>query len=331
MLSFESQPDFSPDAPDELRAAIIDPSLTDAYRLTHGAADGWPELYVDKLGDFLLAQSARDLTTEREAFLERSAQKCGARGIYFKALRTRPGQTALADARPKWLAGEKAPSEIIVRENGVRFALRLDEGYSVGLFLDQRENRRRLLTGYIAPKSFLESTREVLNTFAYTCGFSVCAALAGARATSLDLSKKYLAWGKENFGLNGLDPNHHDFIFGDVFEWLRRLAKQRRSFDLIILDPPTFSRSKERGVFQAEKHYGALVCAALPLLHPNGVLLASSNAAALKPQGFLNAVTDPIAKARREIVQQHYAPQPPDFPITRSEPAYLKTIWLRMA
>ena len=95
--------------------------------------------------------------------------------------------------------------------------------------------------------------------FAYTCGFSVCAAQAGARVTSLDLSKKYLDWGKPNFEINGLDPSQHDFIFGDAFEWFRRLSKKGRSYEVILLDPPTFSRSKERGVFQAEKNYGDLV------------------------------------------------------------------------
>src|SRR5208282_2118674 len=124
----------------------------------------------------------------------------------------------------------------------LRFALRFDEGYSVGLFLDQRDNRRRLLHRHGAS--------EVLNAFAYTCGFSVCAAASGARVTSLDLSKKYLDWGRRNFVLNQLDPARHDFIFGDAFAWFRRLAKKKRLFDIIILDPPTFSRSKESGVFQ---------------------------------------------------------------------------------
>src|SRR4030095_11402312 len=98
-------------------------------------------------------------------------------------------------------------------------------------------------------------TMTVLNTFAYTCGFSVCAALAGARTTSIDLSRKYLEWGKRNFLLNGLDPNQHDFIYGDVFDWLRRLEKKGRLFEVLLLDPPTFSQSKGHGVFQAEKHF----------------------------------------------------------------------------
>jgi 23S rRNA (cytosine1962-C5)-methyltransferase len=211
------------------------------------------------------------------------------------------------------------------------------EGYSVGLFLDQRENRRRLLTNHIAANfdlaSIAQSTKpraEILNTFAYTCGFSVCASLAGARTTSLDLSKKYLEWGKRNFALNGLDPAQHDFIYGDTFDWMRRLSKKGRAFDAIILDPPTFSQSKESGIFRAEKDYGKLVTAALPLLKPNGVLFASTNAAYLLPEKFLDQIAEAVRSARRKILQQHYVPQPPDFPISRDEPAYLKTVWLRV-
>ena len=169
---------------------------------------------------------------------------------------------------------------------------------------------------------------ELLNTFAYTCGFSVCAAKAGARTTNLDLSGKYLEWGKRNFALNGLNASDHGFVAGDVFDWLRRLAKKQRQFDVIALDPPTFSQSKHHGVFQAEKDFGEVVTSALPLLKPNGVLFAATNAARLEPEEFLQQITIAIGAARRKILRQHYAPQPPDFPITRGEPAYLKTIWL---
>jgi 23S rRNA (cytosine1962-C5)-methyltransferase len=120
---------------------------------------------------------------------------------------------------------------------------------------------------------------EILSAFAYACGFSVCAALAGGRTTNLDLSKKYLEWGKRHFALNGLDPAAHDVICGDVFDWLRRLARQGRVFDVIVLDPPTFSQSKAHGAFRAEKDFGKLVTAALPLLKSEGMLFSSTNAA----------------------------------------------------
>ena len=170
-----------------------------------------------------------------------------------------------------------------------------------------------------------------MNAFAYTCGFSVCAALGGARTTSLDLSKKYLEWGRRNFTLNGLDAARHEFIYGDTFDWLRRLAKKACVFDAIILDPPTFSQSKESGVFRAEKDYARLVTAALPALKPGGVLFAATNAAALPPEKFLAQIQSAVGGVRRRIVQQHYVPQPPDFPIGRAEPAHLKTVWLRIS
>ena len=320
-VSFSAAPDFTEDPRTALRAAIIDPALTNAFRLVHGAADGWPGLYVDKFADCLVAQSAAPLTAAQCGRLDQYA----ARAVYHKTLER--------DARssPVCLRGEAAPKEIVIRENGLSFGLRLDEGYSAGLFLDQRENRRRLLTGHVAPGFDLPAPAEVLNTFAYTCGFSVCAAAAKGRVTSLDLSKNYLAWGKQNFVLNGLDPLAHDFIFGDAFDWLRRLARKKRLFDVIILDPPTFSRSKESGVFQAEKDFGRLAATALPLLKPGGVLFASTNAAGFAPEDFLGALTGAITRARRRLLRQHYAPQPPDFPVERAEPAYLKTVWLRVS
>jgi 23S rRNA (cytosine1962-C5)-methyltransferase len=101
-------------------------------------------------------------------------------------------------------------------------------------------------------------------------------------------------------------------------------------FDLILLDPPTFSRSRESGVFQAQKDYPSLVGAALPLLKAGGVLFASTNAADWPPEKFVAAVESAVQQSRRKMVQRHYAPQPPDFPVSRAEPAYLKTIWLRV-
>jgi 23S rRNA (cytosine1962-C5)-methyltransferase len=172
--------------------------------------------------------------------------------------------------------------------------------------------------------------RKVLNTFAYTCAFSVCAAKSGAHTTSLDLSRKYLDWGRRNFELNDLHPGTHDFIYGDAFDWLRRLKKKQRAFDLIILDPPTFSRSKEHGTFRVETDYQQLVDMALPLLNRSGVLFASTNAATLKPEAFLEMISAATSRSGRQISQQQYIPQPPDFRISRAEPGYLKTVWLRL-
>jgi 23S rRNA (cytosine1962-C5)-methyltransferase len=319
-----------------LRAALIDPQETDAFRVIHGASDGWPGWYVERLGKFLLSQSEQPLCAEQHEELTRLAKIFSARGAYHKILSRQVRRTTAAEASPQSVLGEAAPERFEICENGVRFELGFNEGYSVGLFLDQRDNRRRFLTGHIAAEFPLlksqtsDARSEILNTFAYTCGFSVCAAKAGAKTTSLDLSKKYLEWGRRNFTLNGLDPVAHDFIYGDAFDWLQRLAKKGRAFDAVALDPPTFSQSKERGVFRAEKDYGKLVAAALPLVKPNGILFASTNAADWPLEKFLADVEKAIHSARRKILQRHHVPQPPDFPISRAEPAHLKTMWLRI-
>jgi 23S rRNA (cytosine1962-C5)-methyltransferase len=330
-VGFDAEPRFA------LRTAIIAPDTTNAFRVIHGAGAGWPGWFVEKLGDFLLSQSESVLSAKQQEELSWLAKKFSARGAYHKILSRHVRQSKTTEASPQLVSGEAAPERFEILENGVRFELSFNEGYSVGLFLDQRDNRRRFLTGHIAANfPLLQSAirnpqSAILNCFAYTCGFSVCAAKAGARTTSLDLSKKYLEWGRRNFALNGLDPAAHDFIYGDTFDWLRRLAKKGRAFDAIVLDPPTFSQSKEHGTFRAEKDYGRLVTAALPVLKPGGVLLASTNAADWPPEDFLADVEAAVHAAKRKVLQRHYVPQPPDFPISRAEPAYLKTAWLRIA
>jgi len=323
-----------------LREGLIDRAETNAYRLIHGASDGQPGWYVERLGDYLLSQSEHPLSPAQREELAELAKAFSARGVCHKILTRQAGRAARAEVSPQLVLGEAAPERFTVRENGVQFELSFSEGCSVGLFLDQRDNRQRLLSGHVAagfpllqssPQLAMGNRQwEILNTFAYTCGFSVCAAKAGARTTSLDLSKKWLDWGKRNFALNRLDPARHEFIYGDALDWLRRLGKKQRRFDVILLDPPTFSQSKAWGVFRAERDYGRLVTAALPVLKSGGVLFASTNAADWPPGEFLAGVETAIHAANRKVLQRHYVPQPPDFPISRAEPAYLKTVWLRV-
>ena len=327
--------DFSGEARFALRDAAHAADDTDSYRLVHGAADGWPGWYVDRLGEFLLSQGEAPLTTAQLQGLDAWRARLNLRGGYHKTLDRRVRGSAAAPPSPKPCLGEVAADSFSIRENGLRFEINFTEGYSVGLFLDQRDNRRRFLMNHVAAGFPLRPAglrgAEVLNTFAYTCGFSVAAARAGARVTSLDLSKKYLEWGRRNFTLNELAPADHDFIFGDVFDWLARLAKKGRRFDVIVLDPPTFSTSRAHGEFRAERDYGELATLALKLLAPDGVLFASTNAARLAPEKFLETLSTSVAGARRNILQSHYVPQPPDFPVSKAEPAYLKSLWARIA
>jgi 23S rRNA (cytosine1962-C5)-methyltransferase len=316
LVVFEAEPGFNADPADLLRAAIIVPSETDAYRLNPN---------VDRFGDYVLIQTPEPPKTPTH-------WKAG--GIYHKTTTPHVRGKSAEEASPRLIAGKAAHAPFAIHENGVQFEINFGEGYSVGIFLDQRENRRRLLTNYIAPDFWVREGglkgAEVLNTFAYTCAFSVSAALSGAHLTSLDLSKKYLDWGRRNFHLNGLKPEEHDFIYGDVFDWLKRLGKKGRLFDVVLLDPPTFSKSKESGLFRAEHDYPRLVGDALKLLKPGGVLFASSNAARWAPEDFVRDVHQAIAKAGRKILKEQYVPQPPDFPISKAEPAYLKTLWMKI-
>jgi 23S rRNA (cytosine1962-C5)-methyltransferase len=319
-VKFFAPVDFDREPRLALRTAVIEPEATNAFRLIHGASDGWPGWFVEKLGDYLLSQSEQALSEKQNEELARLAGKFSIRSAYHKNLSRHVRRSTTTEASPQLVLGEPAPERFEILENGVRYEMSFREGYSVGLFLDQRDNRRRFLTGHVAagfPFAVGQASRlspfednhenkisdrrdacpTLLNCFAYTCGFSVCAAKAGWRATSLDLSKKYLDWGRRNFSLNGLDPAAHDFIFGETFDWLRRLAKKQRLFDAIVLDPPTFSQSKESGVFRVEKNFGDLVSAALPVLKSGGILLASTNAADWPPENFLAAVEAAVRAA----------------------------------
>jgi 23S rRNA (cytosine1962-C5)-methyltransferase len=330
-LDFNQPPAFTMPPWLRLRCGLIDLSETSAYRYLHGAGDGFPEFYADRFDSFLLCQSPKSLADEE---LDLVHQFFDPTGVYHKTTTPYVRGKSAEETSPKHVAGADAKDPFTIRENGVQYEINFGEGYSVGIFLDQRDNRRRLLTNYIAPDFWVLDGglkgAEVLNTFAYTCAFSVCAALAGARVTSLDLSKKYLEWGKRNFELNRLNPADHDFIYGDVFDWLKRFAKKQRQFDVVLLDPPTFSKSKESGLFRAEHDYSRLLTDALKVLRPGGTLFASSNAARWAPEDFVRQIRQAIAKANRNIVREHYVPQPPDFPISKAEPAYLKTLWLKI-
>jgi len=356
-LRFQAQPNFQDDPRLRIREQLIEADLTNSFRAVHGSSDGWPGWYVERLGDFALSQSETPSDARQQTQLGQITDHFGLRGAYHKVLRRELCGTSPTDAAPRLIMGEPGPRSFVIRENGLEFELSFTEGYSTGLFLDQRDNRRRLITGYVAPGFSISSlsprplptkplnTRgkidnpsqkqdsrpTLLNAFAYTCAFSVCAAKSGFRTTSLDLSKKYLEWGKRNFALNHIPIEDHEFICGDVFDWLHRFRKKERTFDIILLDPPTFSRSKSSGIFRVEKDYRKLLKLAVPLVKSGGVLFASTNAADWPAEKFIEHMKAEIRAAARSITQLSFVPQPPDFPISRAEPAYLKTVWMRLS
>src|SRR5206468_158553 len=175
---------------------------------------------------------------------------------------------------PKLLFGHEGENlQTIATEHHLKFGIDFGAGYSVGLFVDQRENRR--LVRQAKPE-------RLLNCFAYTCSFSVAAASAGAKTVNVDLSKKSLERGRENFGLNSLPTTDHRFISEDVSVMLPRLARRGEKFDMIILDPPTFSRSHRGRAFHVESDFENLLSDALELIERDGWILLSTNCSTLR-------------------------------------------------
>lgn len=214
---------------------------------------------------------------------------------------------------PIHLAGTEQNLPFIAKESGVHYKISFQSGYSQGIFLDQRDNRKRV-------SKYSNHNTAVLNTFAYTGAFSVCAALAGATTTTLDLSQPYLDWAKENMQANGINPENHYFCKGDTFHWLKRFAKQNRTFDGIILDPPTFSRDDKGKVFRAEKNYPELLALAKSCLAKNGWILACTNCRKIYPDTF--------EQQARSVFPEHFEITPLLMPEEYTNIPYLKSLWI---
>ena len=206
---------------------------------------------------------------------------------------------------PRLIFGDPAENlQTIATERHLKFGIDFGAGYSVGFFVDQRENRRHLR--HIAPK-------RLLNCFAYTCSFSVSAAYVGATTLNIDLSKKSLARGRENFALNRLPSTDHRFIADDVMAVLPRLARQGKKFDAIILDPPTFSRSRGGKAFQLENDFEKLLFDCLNLAERDCRVLLSTNCSALREHA-LEVMARHVLKRARRAASFHRQPPLPDFP-----------------
>jgi len=284
---------------------------TDAYRLWT-IADGW----VERLGrDVLVSfknQAAREgLTTEY--FLWAEAMGFNAQRMFERFLPKRNQERQA----PKLILGDSnIGSRSVVMERGLRFEIDFSGGYSVGLFIDQRENRSFVRKS--APK-------QMLNCFAYTCSFSLAAAVAGANTVSVDLSQKSLERGRANFALNDLPATGHHFIADDVFEVLPRLSRKDQKFDLIVLDPPTFSRSHRGKTFQVESDFEGLLMAALEVADRDCRILLSTNCTALN-QRALEVMARFCLKASRRAGSFHSEPRSVEFLLDSGA----STIWLTL-
>lgn len=284
---------------------------TDAHRLCT-IEGGW----VERFGSDILISFKEEPARERlilELYLWGAAV-----GFKFGRIFTRhlPKQNAEREA-PYLISGDaKENLESVVTEWLLRYSIDFGAGYSVGLFVDQRENRRYLRQ--VAPK-------KLLNCFAYTCSFSVAAASVGANTANVDLSKKSLARGKENFALNSLPTTDHRFIADDVMSVLPRLARKGEKFDSIILDPPTFSRSHRGQAFQVERDFEKLLLAALEVADRRAHILLSTNCSALRERALAMMARYCLNLSRR-AGDLHREPPPPDFP----PGAAASTMWLTL-
>ena len=284
---------------------------TDAHRLCT-IEDGWVERFERDILISYKTDSARD-----QLILELNSWSA-ATGFTFGRIfaRNLPKQNAEREA-PRLMSGDaKENLQTTAKEWLLRYGIDFGAGYSVGLFVDQRANRRHVRK--IAPK-------RLLNCFAYTCSFAVAAGSAGAKTVNVDLSKKSLARGKENFGLNGLATAEHSFIADDVLSVLPRLARKGEKFDAIILDPPTFSRSHRGNVFQVEEDFEKLLVAALEVAERNARILISTNCSTLRERA-LEVLARYCLKVTRRAGIFHREPPPPDFPPGTAA----STVWLTL-
>ena len=302
-------------------ACIADSS---AYRLVNGEGDGLPGLTVDRYGDHLMMQIycsgwRRHLKLVTQALEEILAPA----GIYEKG---RPQNTRELESESDTkkygtlLCGTAAAEPLQVLENGLTFQVSLERGLNTGLFLDQRKNRLDLMAR-VQGKRFL-------NLFSYTGAFSVAAAAAGASlVTSVDASPGYMEQARGNFSLNRLNPKRHEFVVGDCFAVLEEMGRQQKCYDVILMDPPSFSTtSKSR--FTTRGGTAELVASALKILKAGGLLITSSNHQKVDLADYLKELRRGALQAGSQLQVISLSGQPEDFPypVTFPEGRYLKYV-----
>src|SRR5213080_3582252 len=284
---------------------------TNAHRLCT-TEDGW----VERFDRDILISFKRVLARER--LLSELQSWAGSVGFdvgrIFARFIPRKGEER---EPPRLIVGDPGEDlQTIAIERHLKFGIDFGTGYSSGLFLDQRENRRYVR--HVTPK-------RLLNCFAYTCSFSVSAAYAGAVTLNVDLSKKALTRGRENFALNNLPTMDHRFIADDVRAVLPRLARRGEKFEAIILDPPTFSRSPGAKRFQVEEDFEKLLIGALELAERDSHVLVSTNCSTLREHA-LEVMARYCLKATRRAATFHRSSRLPDFPPV----AGASSIWLAL-
>lgn len=313
----------------KLRASLP-ANRTNGYRLVHGENDGLPGLVVDRYDtNFVLRLDTAAWVNQLPIFLPALLDIVQVERLVLRLSRKVADQPqslyGLYDGQ--LLLGPSLEGPVLFQENGLTFEADLVHGQKTGFFLDQRENRARL-EELVADR---EDLRRVLNVFAYSGGFSLYAARGGARSiTSVDTSAQALDSAERNFLLNGDRPAvaaaEHETVCDDAFQLFERYGEERRLFDLVVVDPPSFAK-RQSEVAGALKAYRRLVNMSLVVLRPGGVLVMASCSSRIRDEEFFGEINQVIRASGRSIREIARTGHPIDHPVTFAEGAYLKCLF----
>ncbi|MEB9502803.1 class I SAM-dependent rRNA methyltransferase [Bacillus anthracis] len=296
-------------------------SDTTAFRALNGEGDGLGGLIIDYYdGYYVVSWYSEGIYTFRDEIIAALQKVANFKGIYEKKRFDTKGKYIEGD---DFVVGERGEFPLIVKENGVNFAVYLNDGAMVGVFLDQRNVRKQIRDKYA-------KGRTVLNMFSYTGAFSVFAALGGAsKTTSVDLANRSLSKTIEQFSVNEVDYEAQDIIVEDVFLYFKYAAKKKMKFDMVVLDPPSFARSKKY-TFSAAKDYKNLLKETIAITENNGIIVASTNCSAFdmkKFKGFIDTAFKEM-NGKYKVLEEHSLPE--DFRTIDQfkEGDYLKVVFI---
>ena len=304
----------------EKRKAYYQDELTTAFRLFNQEGDGFGGLTVDLYGDYAVFSWYNSYVYQirkviSEAFRQVFPEVLGAyEKIRFKGL----------DYESAHVYGQEAPDFFTVLENGVLYQVFMNDGLMTGIFLDQHEVRGSLVDGLAMGKS-------LLNMFSYTAAFSVAAAMGGAsQTTSVDLAKRSRELSQAHFQANAISTDDHRFIVMDVFEYFKYAKRKGLTYDVIVLDPPSFARNKKQ-TFSVAKDYHKLISQSLEILNPEGIIIASTNAANVSRQKFIEQSDKGFAGRSYQILNKYGLPA--DFAYNKKDESsnYLKVISMKVS
>ncbi|HEM6308657.1 TPA: class I SAM-dependent rRNA methyltransferase [Streptococcus suis] len=301
------------------RQYFYESDLTNAFRLFNQDGDDFGGLTVDLYdtyavfswyNTFVYSIKNRIIAAFQEVFPE---VKGAYEKIRFKGM----------DHESAFLYGQEAPEFFTVLENGVAYQVFMNDGLMTGIFLDQHEVRGSLVDGLAAGKS-------LLNMFSYTAAFSIAASMGGAvETTSVDLAKRSRELSKAHFKVNGVELDNHHFVVMDVFEYFKYAKRKGLTYDVIVLDPPSFARNKKQ-TFSVAKDYHKLISQSLDILNPKGIIIASTNAANVSVEKFRQQIEKGFGSKKHRYIADYRLPA--DFTINKHDESsnYLKVFTIRV-